>query len=102
VPDLPAAGLLGCPGPVAVCETAEGASGVTDPVSLLLHDGHLLLFQWTASGTLSIDLWRPSHVKDGWMLSGSTIFSSEEARAFLQRIAERRPIDAQKSPQNGG
>jgi hypothetical protein len=43
-------------------------------------------------------------VKDGkpWLLSGSTILSSEEARAFFARIAARRPIAVQKSPQNGG
>ena len=44
-------------------------------MEITLHDRSKLTFQWVKPGLLSVELWRPGHLRDGhgWLLRGSAL-----------------------------
>jgi len=58
-------------------------------MEILLHDRSRLTFTWVKPGLLSIELWKPGHLRDGhgWLLRGSTLLEGEELGQFVAAIA---------------
>lgn len=57
-------------------------------VEIRLHDNSKVVFSWVRPGLLSVELWRPGHLKDGhgWLLRGSALLDGEELKRFLDAL----------------
>jgi hypothetical protein len=51
-------------------------------------DNSRLVLSWIRPGVLSVELWRPGHLKDGhgWWLAGSTILDSKQLREVVALV----------------
>lgn len=57
-------------------------------MEIRLHDNSRLHFDWTTSGALIIEVWKPGMMRDGHglLLAAMTVLDGEELRTFLHAL----------------